>query len=83
MNASRGTEVAPVILSLVPDECEWSASHPSYLSPCLIWAGWGVGSRTSLDTVAGQLYFFSMQRIKPWINQLPVQSLYQKQYLGS
>jgi len=83
MNEYRGAEVAPIILNLVPDEVEWSASRPSYFSPRLIWAGGGVGSRDSLDTVPGQLYFLPMQRIKPWINQLPVQSLYQKQYLDS
>jgi len=57
-------------LTLVPDEIELSASHPSYLCPCIIRAGGGVGSRASLDTIAGQLYFLPMEGIKPWMNQL-------------
>ena len=80
MNASRGTEVSPIILNVAPDEVEWSASCPSYLSPCIIGTGGGVGSRASLHTVAEQLYFLPMQGNKPWINQLPVQSLHQQQY---
>jgi hypothetical protein len=63
----------------VPDEVEWLASHPSYLSLCIIGAGGGVGPRANLDTVAGQIYFLPMEGIKPWMNQLQVQSLYKKQ----
>jgi hypothetical protein len=79
MNASRGAEVAQII-NILPDKVEWSASCPSYLSPCIIGAGGGACSRASLDTVAGQIYFLPIEGIKPWMNQLPVQS-YQKQYL--
>lgn len=62
----------------VPDEDVWSASCPSYLRPCIFRAGGGVGSRANLDTIAGQIYFLPMEGIKPWINQLRVQSLCKK-----